>query len=186
LNENKEVDMMAKTILRRILMVNKLRCALVITWAVLFIPLLILTIFACAPSTYQTKILSQEIKSFPSYKFRDKIISNVGNVMISRKTHTEMEVERWHGIQNGGWHKEKDTGINPFREELIYLGISGSTVRIGYREYSGKYEAELIRPAFSQELTYDLASSSTIVFKNFKMEILSANNQVIEFVVLSD
>lgn len=59
-----------------------------------------------------------------------------------------------------------------FRQELIYNGRSGSTVRFLYREFS----RDMIRPAFSQELTYDLDGGAEIGFRGVRIEILDATN----------
>jgi hypothetical protein len=154
-------------------------------WIVIFFAFLMLFIFGCAgPGQYQTRIISEERKNVRSYTIGNAITANVGNTMISRRSHTDILVDRWQGIQNGGWRREMDVDINPFREELVYLGLAGKTLRIGYREYSGG--GNLIRPAFSQELTYDIGTSSVIVFRDFRIEVFGANNEGITFVVLKD
>jgi hypothetical protein len=69
-----------------------------------------------------------------------------------------------------------------FRQELIYTGRTGDTMKITYREY----KCDLARPSFFQDLTYDLSQSSTVVFKNFKLNILKADNEGVTFTVTSD
>lgn len=65
------------------------------------------------------------------------------------------------------------------RKELIYNGRAGSVLKISYREYM--YNSA--RPAFYQDLTYDLGSSSTIRFKGMEIEVLDATNSAIKFIV---
>lgn len=64
-----------------------------------------------------------------------------------------------------------------FQQTLIYNGKVGSKINIGYREYSDG----LARPAFSNEVEYDLSESKTIRYKGAILEILEANNQSITF-----
>lgn len=70
-----------------------------------------------------------------------------------------------------------------FRAELVYSGIAGdNTVRAMYREFSGDF----IRPAFSQELQYNLSQDSTIAYKSIVITVLEADNSRIRYRVDSD
>jgi hypothetical protein len=71
-------------------------------------------------------------------------------------------------------------GSTGFRRELVYGGVTQGTVSILYREFSG----DLARPAFSQELKYDLSKGREVGYKGARFEILDANNTVIRFRVL--
>ena len=51
-----------------------------------------------------------------------------------------------------------------------------------YREYA----ENLARPAFSQELQYNLDESKIISYKSIKIEIINATNSVIEYKVIDD
>jgi hypothetical protein len=48
-----------------------------------------------------------------------------------------------------------------FVQELLYNGRAGDTVKFVYREFSN----EMIRPAFTQDVQYDLSQSSEVGFK---------------------
>lgn len=67
-----------------------------------------------------------------------------------------------------------------FRRELIYSGISQGTVTITYKEFKD----DLARPAFSQELRYDLNQSREVGFRGARFEILEATNSMIRYRVL--
>jgi hypothetical protein len=67
-----------------------------------------------------------------------------------------------------------------FTRSLTYSGKQGSTIRILYREYSNDYA----RPAFNQELTYDLTDNSIITFRNVRIGVIEANSSGITFMVL--
>lgn len=69
-----------------------------------------------------------------------------------------------------------------FSAELLYSGMSGSTIRLMYREYTD----DMARPAYAQELRYDLNESKTINFKSLSIEVLEAGNSKIRYRVLSD
>ena len=63
--------------------------------------------------------------------------------------------------------------------ELVYLGMSGTTLRLAYREYRD----ELARPAFTTELTYSLEAGkpNTIAYKGLKIDVDKSGNAGITF-----
>ncbi len=69
-----------------------------------------------------------------------------------------------------------------YAAELIYSGISQDTLRIVYREYVN----DLARPAFYQELTYNLHESKPIKFKSITLEIIEATNSALTLTVIDD
>ena len=68
-----------------------------------------------------------------------------------------------------------------FRRELVYSGVSQGTVSILYREFNN----DMARPAFSQDLRYDLSQGSVIGYKGARFEVLKADNIGITYRVLS-
>ena len=77
---------------------------------------------------------------------------------------------------------ESVTEEGSFAAELIYSGLSQDTIRISYREFSG----DLARPAFYQELIYDLSESKRITFRSIVLEIIEATNSSLTFKVIAD
>ncbi|MDZ4126019.1 MAG: hypothetical protein U1E02_17850 [Hydrogenophaga sp.] len=67
-----------------------------------------------------------------------------------------------------------------FKQELIYNGKSGNTVKFLYRELSG----DSMRGPFTQDIQYDLSEGSTIGFKGARIEIVKSTNRSIEYKVL--
>jgi hypothetical protein len=67
-----------------------------------------------------------------------------------------------------------------FKRELIYQGVSQNTVSVSYREFSGDFA----RPAFTQELKYDLAEGNVIAYKGAKFEVVKAGNAGIKYKVI--
>lgn len=64
-----------------------------------------------------------------------------------------------------------------FQQTLLYSGKVGNKINIGYREFSNS----LARPAFNNNVEYDLSESKTIAYKGAQLEILEATNQHIKF-----
>lgn len=64
--------------------------------------------------------------------------------------------------------------------ELLYQGVGGGVLRLTYREYTGD---DLARPAFSQDVTYDIAPDgpTEILFKGAHLTILGASNTAIRY-----
>lgn len=58
-----------------------------------------------------------------------------------------------------------DRDATGFRQELIYNGRSGDTIKFLYREFTNDYA----RPPFSQEVQYDLKDGMVIGFKGVRI-----------------
>jgi hypothetical protein len=81
--------------------------------------------------------------------------------------------------------EKADDGIpqeGAFRAEMLYSGLTGSTLRATYREFKDDFA----RPAFFQELQYELSESRTISYKSIRIEVLDATNMRLEYRVLDD
>ena len=69
---------------------------------------------------------------------------------------------------------------NNFQRRLVYNGRSGDSVFISYREFI----SDMARPAFSQNLTFDMKESRIFGFQGARFEIYGATNTEIEFRLL--
>jgi hypothetical protein len=69
-----------------------------------------------------------------------------------------------------------------FQQTLIYSGKVGNKVKIGYREFSNN----VARPAFNNDVDYDLTDSPVIGYKGARIEVLEATNQYIRYRVLQN
>ena len=67
-----------------------------------------------------------------------------------------------------------------FQQTLIYNGRIGDKINVGYREFSNS----LARPAFNNDVEYDLSASRTIGYKGAQIEVIDANNNSITYRVL--
>lgn len=68
-----------------------------------------------------------------------------------------------------------------FQQTLIYSGKVGDKINIGYREFS----SNTARPAFNNDVEYDLSSSSRIGYKGAEIEVIKADNTGITYKVIS-
>jgi hypothetical protein len=67
-----------------------------------------------------------------------------------------------------------------FRKEFIFNGKSENNLKFIYREYSDN----MLRPAFTQELQYDLRDGNIIGFKGLRIEVINANNTSIRYKII--
>lgn len=67
-----------------------------------------------------------------------------------------------------------------FKKELVYTGISQNVVSILYREFKD----DMARPAFSQDLKYDLSESKIVGYRGARFEIIKATNQGLTYKTL--
>jgi len=79
---------------------------------------------------------------------------------------------------------EKSQGVpekNQFQQTLLYNGKIGNRIALGYREFSG----DIARPAFSNEVSYDLSESATLGYKGARIEVIKATNTEITYKLVS-
>lgn len=67
-----------------------------------------------------------------------------------------------------------------FGQQLLYQGKSGNTLKLSYREFTG----DMARPAFTQDLTFDLSDGPVIGTKGARVEVLEATNTSIRYRLL--
>ena len=72
------------------------------------------------------------------------------------------------------------------KQELVYTGKSGNTIKIDYSQYY-IYDGEwYIEDGFPLHLEYDLSSGDLITCKYYRIRILSSDNNEIKFIVIND
>jgi len=69
-----------------------------------------------------------------------------------------------------------------FKRVVLYNGLSKGTIKISFREFI----KDMARPAFTQDVSYDLENDGTtvIAFKGLRIEVLSAIGANIKYKVL--
>lgn len=73
-------------------------------------------------------------------------------------------------------------GQRAFKCQIIFSGLSGNTIKAVYREFVDDYA----RPAFSQDLQYNLDESKEIAYKTVKIQVIKVSNSSIDFKVIDD
>jgi len=71
-------------------------------------------------------------------------------------------------------------GKDSLKKELIYGGLAQKTISISYREFSDG----TARPAFTQDLKYDLSEGDVIGFRGSRFKVHKATNTSITYTVL--
>lgn len=69
---------------------------------------------------------------------------------------------------------------NAFQNTLLYSGRVGDKINVSYREYSGN----MARPAYFNEVEYDLTESREIGYRGALIEIIEATNRSITYKVI--
>lgn len=67
-----------------------------------------------------------------------------------------------------------------FKRELVYTGRSGNSLSLLYREFIN----DMARPAFSQQLQYDIGSDPVIGYQGARFRVVSTDNTGITYEVL--
>lgn len=82
----------------------------------------------------------------------------------------------------GDFLRKKRTrpGETGFHQTLLYNGRVGNKINIGYREFSN----DMARPAFNNDVEYDLSASLIIGYKGASIEIIQADNSSITYRVI--
>lgn len=96
-------------------------------------------------------------------------ILTIYNMVIGCTSDAQYERKNWASAS-------KDS----FQQTLIYNGKVGNKINIGYREFS----SDLARPAFNNDVEYDLSQSKQIGYKGALLDVIDANNQQIKYKVI--
>lgn len=69
-----------------------------------------------------------------------------------------------------------------FKHQFIFNGKVNNSLKFTYREFID----DMARPAFTQDLQYDLSESNIIGFKGLRLEVIDANNTNIQYKVINN
>ncbi len=116
---------------------------------------------------------SSKIVSQQDYDLGKEKSVTVGSVMLS---YSSIEKNKFS-------LNSLDKGI---KEELVYTGKSGNTIKIDYREYYVQDGDWYMADGYPLHLEYDLSSSDLITCKYYKIKVLSSDNNEIKFIVIND
>jgi hypothetical protein len=107
-------------------------------------------------------------------ELNQEIQADVGQSLVQKEACASRQ--EWHGLAGGGMVTVSECQS----AELIYLGKSGDTIRIGYREFV----KDMARPAYSMEVTYP-ATAGKLKFRNTEFEITSVGATYIKYKAIS-
>ena len=125
-----------------------------------------------------------ESRRFKSYDIGAERSASIGAAFFVNQDGEVRRVKHWVGVLNSpdGWRITDIYSEDFVRQELLYSGRSGDTIKIAYKEF----RRNLAAPAFFQNLEYDLAKSKIIRFQRFTIEVIEATNEFIRYRVVSD
>ncbi len=148
--------------------------------------------------TAETLLEKQEAADYPTYCSTDKVYYSFTEETPSDiACFTDEEGDGWFdrvrvpGIKFGTWTKTEDgpryriqtvERRGSERQELLYQGLAGNTLKLAYREYDRQGE-----PGASQRVEYTLSAEGAptpIGFKQARLMIDSADNTRIRYRVL--
>lgn len=134
------------------------------------------------------------VPAMDSYIVNDKTFGRrirPSNAFLILKADGSLEMQGYYDLTSAGKNispaaprfkvgKVVDKRQPNFRQELIYGGRVGNSIKLTYREFSG----DLIRPGFTQEAQYDISNDTTIGFKGVRIQIVEATNTRLRYKVL--
>lgn len=74
---------------------------------------------------------------------------------------------------------EQSNRSKGYKRELIYQGRDGNNLKLFFREFADDFR----RPAYDQEVQYDLSESSFVQFKGLTISVEEANNEYLVYTI---
>lgn len=74
----------------------------------------------------------------------------------------------------------EELSSDSFKRELVYTGGNSKSITIIYREFKNDFA----RPAFTQELKYDISEDPVIGYKGARFEVIKAGNSGLTYKVM--
>lgn len=110
-----------------------------------------------------------------------KVASNGTLSLIWAKTGDDFQEVSIQPLKHTIKMGDIESSPSSYRRELIYTGRSGPTLTLLYREFVN----DMARPAFSQQLQYDISADPVIGYQGARFHVLSADNTNIVYKLLS-
>lgn len=110
--------------------------------------------------------------------------SGSGQDFYMRNADGQLCVEAIDACAQADYELEKRlSNLSPesFQQTLLYNGRIGNRVTLAYREFTN----DMARPAYSNEVDYDLSESMIVGYRGAKLEIIEATNTEITYRVIS-
>lgn len=130
--------------------------------------------YACA----RTSLDEATGQVLPVVVLNDMVINKSGDIVgIAGRIYSVLT--KFDNVISGKLMPVESPVKGSYKQELIYNGKSKDTIKISYREYRN----DMARPAFFQDLTYDLLESREIAFRDLRIVVIEATNSAITFSV---
>tara|TARA_B100000989_G_C19467270_1_gene438933 strand:+ start:424 stop:1161 length:738 start_codon:yes stop_codon:yes gene_type:complete len=132
---------------------------------------------ACGGNQARWRICFEaDMESFSSLDDLSKLKPNAYGFELSNNCFTRLNPSQINIVT-----KTQESETN-FKQEFVYNGRINDELRFIFREFY----ADFARPAFTQELVYDLNISKDIGFRDLKLKIIEATNLEIKYQVISN
>jgi len=134
---------------------------------------------------------NHQCAKYTSYNLGEEKIAAVGSEMVQYGCFAS----RWDPTGINRSILKRNSAADPYFQpwmdrELIYAGREGDVLHITYREYSTHWAENRVksyaRTPFFQQVYYDLKTSDAVVFQDWVLKVLDANNQHIRFKVVKE
>ena len=112
-----------------------------------------------------------------------KVVGSQSGLCLNRNSgELKLHMNSWQILtppREVRYQETRVTSIDDARhkKELLYNGKFGSNIRLTYREFID----DLSRPAYTQDLNYDLNESKIIGFQGVRIEVLGTDNVAITY-----
>ncbi|MDR0926923.1 MAG: hypothetical protein LBO69_04055 [Ignavibacteria bacterium] len=81
--------------------------------------------------------------------------------------------------------QDSTTLYSDYKYVITFNGKSGGTIKAEYNEYKVELDGDVIRPAFTKQLEWDVADS-IIAYKDFKAKVISVTGSELNIQVISN
>ena len=105
------------------------------------------------------------------------LIDNDGDGMFDESYHPANGKKKLKTPIIVAW--EQSNRSKGYKRELIYQGRDGNNLKLFFREFADDFQ----RPAYGQEVQYDLSKSSFVQFKGLTISVEEANNEYLEYTI---
>jgi hypothetical protein len=132
--------------------------------------------YLCTRPDWRPTLLGGSVANFPNY-----LVIDLKGTLLGVAMGRALWIHSYEQpIADRFSYKENEVLLpGSLKKELLYNGKSGKTIKVTYREFVDS----MARPAFYQNLEYDLAESRDIGFRDIRITVIEATNSFIRFVV---
>lgn len=146
-------------------------------WSQVGLCILVVSLAACSPH-----MARQNVDSLSPEPGQPQSARTGTPLLVSEKGSIE-KAQRWVGLMNspdGYETMHSDYSPDFLRREIVYQGISGTVIRLVYREFV----AGSVMPSREEPYTFDLSRSDDIRIQGFHIKVQQADAAAIHYILL--